>query len=33
MDSKRDARLTILALATTLLSGAAFYFGASLRPH
>jgi apolipoprotein N-acyltransferase len=33
MDSKHNARLTILALAATLLSGAAFYFGAGLHPH
>ena len=33
MDSKHKVRLTILALAATLLSGAAFYFGAGLHPH
>jgi len=33
MNSKHDARLTSLALAATLLSGAAFYFGAGLHPH
>lgn len=32
MDSKHNARLAILAAAATLLSGAAFYFGAGLNP-
>jgi apolipoprotein N-acyltransferase len=33
MDSKHNGRLTILAFAATLLSGAAFYFGGGLHPH
>lgn len=33
MGSKHNGRLTILAVAATLLSGAAFYFGAGLDPH
>lgn len=33
MDSKHNARLTVLASAVTLLSGTAFYFGAGLHPY
>lgn len=33
MDSKHNSQLAILAVSATVLSGAAFYFGAGLHPH